>query len=702
MRLHLDLETRSRVDLTKTGVYVYSEDESTRIIVARWKLDNGPLREWTFLQATRFPDELLDLLDNPAVTVVAHNAGFERTMLNGPPGRRLGVRRPIPLERWNCTAARAACFGLPRSLDGAGAALGLAVQKDKDGKALMLRMCKPLPFRRKRRDETPDEFAAAKAEHAAGPPEWLEDPDSVARLSAYCAIDVEVEHAIDGLLPELYGMERGVWLQTERMNDRGVRIDLALLDAVTQLVAEAEAAVNQRLARLTNGRVLRVSDHGAITRWLQEYDADDNLGEDGIGKAALAALLEREDLPPLVRDVLRIRQDNGKSSTAKYRTIRERLSSDGTVKGCFVYCGASGTSRFSSRGLQLQNLPRGGSVKNIPEAIAELIAGLCLELAEDLYGPAMVLAAELLRPIIIAEPDHWFARGDYSQIEARILPWLAGAEWKVQAFRDYDTITGTDAKGKPKRKGPDLYRVAAGKIAGCDAASVTDDQRQTGKVSELACGYGGGKGAFMAFAKIYKLKIAEAEAETIKTAWRESNPEVVRLWSDLERAAIACMQAPPDGRLFPVGDKGVGFKRNAKALLLRLPSGHCIFHWWPRLTYRQTPWGEDRLTVIFRAEDPKTTRWTEFAAYGGIWAAVLTQATARDVMAYALLQLADEDMFPVLTVHDEAGCLVPHYMAETADEAARLVALVMQRKPDWLGDCPLAADSSAADRYLKG
>ena len=386
-RLHIDLETRSQCDLRKCGAYVYAAHPTTEILCAAYAYDDEPPRIW-YPRRSPIPDDLAVGAEDPGVLLTAHNASFERTILSGAAGRRYGFDGTAlrATGRWDCTAARAALAGLPRTLEGAGAALDLDVRKDKDGHALMMRMCKPKP----------------KTGVLGVSPQWVEDDASLARLGAYCLRDVATEQAVDRVVPQFPETEREVWRMTERMNDRGVKVDTDLLYQVAMLIEDAERDINAKLSRATGGAVLRVSDHMALTRWLVSSGIDD-AAETGVGKAALAALLERDDLDPVIRGALVMRRDGGKSSASKYRAICDRVSADGRIRGVLVYCGAAATGRWSSRGAQLHNLPRGGAIKDPLQAIYDLIAGATLDEIEYLHGPPLVVASEILRPVFMAE-----------------------------------------------------------------------------------------------------------------------------------------------------------------------------------------------------------------------------------------------------------------------------------------------------------
>lgn len=729
MKLHIDIETRSTVDLRKTGQYVYAESTTTEITTVAWSIDDDPVRVWLpptstwsaealvgllleispgpastihphnpavtngWLDVGEMPDMLAMALADPAVQKMAHNASFERILLSSPAGRRIGFPASIgDVKQWDCTAARAACFGLPRTLDGAGAALGLATRKDSDGHKLMLQMCKP---RRPRKGEPDGVY-------------WYDDADRVIRQAAYCKRDVEAEQAIDKVLPSLSPEERECWEITERMNDYGVLVDETLLVRVTALIEQAEERLNASLAAKTAGGVKAVSDTGALKRWLVGQGVEE--AEDGIDKAAVAAMIENPDVPALVREVLQVRRDGGGSSAKKWKAILGRLSADGRARGGLVYCGAAATRRWSSRGIQLQNLPARVTIVggDVDAAVRDLLDGATIDEIEDLYGPPLLVASALLRPAFKAPGNAVLARGDLSQIEARVNPWLAQAEWVLDAFRAYDAGTG-----------PDLYKVTAAGMYHCAPGDVSKEQRQAGKVAALALGFGGGARALQAMAKAYSMHIpewprdekgwplpnpADGTDEWMKRQWRAANPEICGLWRGLEASAMECMGRPPgetvevwtlDKDNDPMAKTRLAFRRNDKVLVMLLPSGRGISYWTPRLRRKTTPLGE-RWSLSYRAENPVTTRWDEFDAYGGILCQNAVQATARDVMRDALRRFADFDVLPVLTVHDEG-------IGEAfGPDAAERVHKAMTTPPAWAVGLPIAADSSAGPRYVKG
>ena len=673
MRLHLDYETRSPVNIS-AGVYAYAENLHTQTILASWAIDDEPFSVWRILRGDPMPMRLGMALIDPDTKIVAHNAAFER-VISIIVGLRQGyfprevweaIRDPM---RWTCTAARAAACGLPRALEKVALALNLDHQKDMEGHRLMMEMCSPRGL------DTNGNYI------------WLEDEPRMVRLGQYCIGDGLAERDADKELPDLSPFEQEVYATTERMNDRGVLVDTKLLMALIGLVRDATNYLNHRINQLTNGQVPKITNPAAIVKWLKNYNLD--LEDDGIGKWVIQGLLEDEALPGIVREVLVLRRDGGKSSTAKFNAILQRLNLDSRVRGALLYAGAAATSRWSSRGVQLQNLARIKTLKKTIKAAIDAVlnkeTGIYEIEAE--FGPPMVVASELVRPIFIAPEDYWLARGDYSQIETRVTAWLAGETRLLDAFVAYDAGTG-----------PDLYIVTAADVCRLPQSAIDDNKRQTGKVTILACSFGGGVGALFSMARIYNIKISQEDAQAAVDAFRDANPNIKSFWYELDRAAIACMKDDP-GKIHQVRG-GIWFRRNDAVLTMHLPSGRHLIYWYPRLEEKEMPWGPKEC-VTYYAEDSQTHKWKRHTAWHGLWCENAVQATARDIMAHALVNLEKKNMRPVLTVHDEAVCQLSKSLFPTKEEAANAVKAVMLNLPEWASSLPLQAEASADSRYVK-
>jgi len=654
-RLIIDLETRSCADLNRVGAVLYATDPSTSVTHVGWK-NGGPTNVWQPQRDPTPPAELLDALADERVVLTAHNVGFERSVLSGPAGLALGLPGSLTaLSRWSCTAARAAARGLPRDLAAVCMALQLPIEKDAEGHRLMLRVSRP---------------------RSLDPLVWWDDPTRMDRMAAYCARDVDAEALLDQRLPELSDAERQVWEVTEMVNARGIAIDRELLARLVDLTDNARDDLNARIATLTNAAVPKVSNHGALTRWLVAQGVD----VEGTAKDVVEELLERDDLAPLVRTVLELRRDGGGASTAKAAAIARRLSPDGRLRDGLVYAGAVSTGRWSSHGAQLQNLPRSNEKLSGPDIMRDLADQATLVELEEIHAaPPLKLVSELLRSTFIAS-DGQLVVGDYEQIEARTLAWCAGQDDQLAAYRKFD-----------RGEGPDPYVVAAALIYRIPLDQVTKAQRQIGKIATLALGYQGGKRAFRKMARNYGLEIDGDQAEQIKLAWRASHPHIEYFWRLLESAARQCVLERP-GQVFKVRD--VTFKRNQHVMTLRLPSGRALYYWRPHLRETETPWGEKRNAVHAYGQNSTTHQWELFAIYGGLLAANVVQAIARDIMADALVQLEVAGLRPVLCVHDEV-------VLETTQPAAT-VAEIMRTPPVWARGLPLAVKVISGPRYSKG
>lgn len=447
MRLHIDFETRSTVDLRVSGAYRYAEDPQTEVIMACYAIDEGPVQTWLHTQP--LPDDLRAALEDENCIVVAHNAGFEKAMLTYILGPRHGWPVPHPF-RWDDTAARAARQALPRSLDGAASALGLDVQKDAEGRSLMLRMCRP-------RSVAPD-----------GAITWWEDDARMTRLAQYCATDVEVERQLDKALRPLTDEERKVWLLTETMNDRGVSLDVPFATYAVSVAMKSQEKLNEELNQITDGVVPAATNVGKLRQWLLSKGFGILEGEDeSLNKKAVENLLKSGALPDEVKRALEIRLLAGKSSVKKFQAMLDRVSKDGRVRGNLMYHGAS-TGRWSGAGVQLQNLPR-DTVKDFDWSRKNLEAST---------DKALSTLSRMVRGSITAAPGHRLMWADYAAVEARGVAWLAGQADLVELFANggkvYEEMAGVIFDMNPAEVGKDSLERFLGKtvILGCFEADT--------------------------------------------------------------------------------------------------------------------------------------------------------------------------------------------------------------------------------------
>ena len=639
--LSLDFETRSVLDLRKTGVHKYAQHKHTDVWCLAWALDDGPINIWQ--PCEEVPADMLYHLVQGG-NVRAWNAAFERTIWNSILVPRYGF--PVLHDyQVYCTAAQAAAMALPRSLDQAAAALGTPVQKDKEGASLMLRMARP----RRMEGDTPV---------------WWDVPDRVARLIEYCKTDVEVERMIAAKLRPLGATERQVYLLDQRINDRGVMLDKRLVNACLEVVDKTVEKANLKLSELTGDDDLKVSNTGRLRQLL---------GVETLAKAAVTDLLNTE-LSEVDREILLIRQEAGKSSTAKLHAMLEACCDDGRIRGLLLYHGAS-TGRWSGRLVQPQNFPRGLDV-SIEDAIDATLFG-DVDLIDMLFGPPMEVVATLLRPCLTAAENHTLVAADYAAIEARVLAWLAGEDELVETFRS----------------GGDVYKVMASKIYGVAPSDIDKPQRQMGKMAILGCGYGMGAAKFVAACKLMAgIEIDDDTAKDVVAKYREANGRIVALWRAMENAAVKAVQTP--GVVQWVNGK-VRFIVKHNFLWMVLPSGRPLAYAQPRVMMEPMPWGGEKPVLYFNGVG-LNRQWGRQNTYGGKLTENLVQAVARDLLAEAMLRLDSRGYKLILSVHDEV-------VAEVKDEISspQEFEKIMCELPEWADGCPVNAEGWVGKFYRK-
>lgn len=654
--LHIDFETRSTVDLRKTGVYPYAEHESTSVLCMGWAIDDEPVRVW--VPGQPIPAEIVAHVE-AGHPVFAHNAQFERVIWALIMVRRHGAPR-IPLEQWHCTAAMAAAMALPRHLAQAAEVLGLPAQKDAEGHKLMLQMCKP---RKPRKGEDPAGVY------------WWDEPEKLERLIAYCVQDVEVERELTKRLMHLGKQERQVYMLDQRINDRGVLVDHDLVSASRELVEIALRRANAEMLQLTDGSVESVTKVADLTRWLQ----DTGLEIDDVRKDTLRDLLVGdEEMPEEVRRVVELRSESAKSSNAKLEAMTAASSSDGRVRGLLLYHGAS-TGRWSGRLVQPQNFPR-PTVKNVERFIPLVLAGDYDEIEAE--APVLVVISSLLRSMFRAAPGHQFMAGDFSQIEARVLAWIAEQDDLVDLFAS----------------GGKVYEEMAAFIYGLRVDEIGKDsvQRQVGKGVVLGAGFQMGGKTFAAQVKVQTgIDLPEEEGVKAIAGYRSKYPKIPQFWYDIEKAAIRAVKQP--GTTHRVGRAdSIKFSMRGQFLWCVLPSGRPLAYAKPLIQDRDTPWGETKECMTFMGQNSYTRKWVRMAAYGGLLTENVVQAIARDLIAAAMLRLDAAGYRPVLSVHDEVVGEPPvgHGSLEEFCES-------MKARPRWAAGLPVAVDGWAGERYRK-
>ena len=705
MHLTIDFETKSAADLPKVGAWRYAEHPSTDVYCMAMKVDDKPGWIWVsrnchhLLPDFDVPDlrftcaeEVLYLIEQ-ADEIEAHNAQFERAIWHHVMLKKYGWP-PLLLEKVRCSMAKAAMHGLPLSLDQAVKAMGLPIKKDMEGNALMLKWCKP------------------KADGS-----WQSSPHEFVRILRYCVQDVETEHALSQALHDLPPQELALYHLDQKINERGFYVDSAAAKAAISTITEHERRQTALLVALTEGAVKSAKAPLAMRSWLESvgYPVKD------LQAQTVEELLTQDDLPAKARRLLEIRQQLGKSSTAKYEAFLRMACDDSRVRGTMLYHGAS-TGRWAGRGPQPHNMPRGTEKLNTDDlinlAFQDLSGGP--DLVELLYGDVMGLASSAVRGVISAAPGNELFCSDFSSVEARVNAWLAGQEDVLDSFA----------------AGLDLYKVAAAQIFNVIYEAVDKHQRQTGKCSELALGYGGGIGAYASMASNYRVDLdtlpehvfpvatpgelekaremadaylklkpgsmtheAAAACDIIKQKWRASRQEIVAFWYALERAAKAAIQSP--GTVFQAGHLSrIAFAVKDRWLLCRLPSGRCLFYTDPTVERRthvtETGYERIRESIRYWTVDGYTRKWQRAYAYGGKLCENVVQAVARDLLAEALQRVECAGYPTVLHVHDELVAERP-IGTGNLEEFNELVSTL----PPWAEGLPLTADGWQGIHYRK-
>lgn len=665
--LHLDFETRSFAALDRVGANRYAEDPTTDVMCLAWRFGSNPTDHWSpgaaalssgigaslFAPSGGPPDpESIERFAAQAATaarVVAHNAGFERAIW-----RHCLPEIPLPpLERWDCTAARAAAIGLPRSLEHAAFVLGLEMQKDKAGKLLMVSLSNPLP----------------KKKGGGFRPVSQEELD---RLVAYCVQDVAVESELDRILPPLHPLDRAAWLCDMTVNERGALFDREHCESALATMREIEATVLPRFAELTG--VTSVHMHQRLLDWMQAQGA----GIFDVQAETMDHVAADPRMPPEVREAARLRRILSRSSVKKYEAALERRCRDGRGRDLFIFHGTS-TGRWTGAGFQPQNLPR-GKIKDADVA-AWTIAKRDPALCEALYGDPTELLSHAVRGTVVAPEGQVLTVCDWSSIEARILAWTAGDEALLEDFRA--------GRGVYENMARQIYELPPD-------APVTSDQRFLGKSSILGLGFQMGEDRFMENCAQQGRPVPRALIQRAVKAYRGRFKDTIcASWSKVEDAAIAAMRDPA-ARGFTTS-RCTWFRTTSAGLPVlccRLPSGRRLHYWQPSIRERMTPWKEMRPALHFWARDAKTGQWGEEDSYGGKLVENFVSGIARDVLAYAIPRVEAAGMPVSLHVHDEI-------VTETeGDRVAELEAL-MTALPSWAEGLPLAAAGWSGTRYRK-
>jgi DNA polymerase len=654
--LYLDIETYCETPIA-VGTHRYAED--AEITVLAWAHDGGEVRVQDMTRDSTLPSDLLVALADGGTEVVMHNSAFDRTVL------RHAYGLDIPVWRVTDTMVQALAHGLPGGLDKLCDVFKVPAEFRKldTGRDLVMLFCKPRPkghkLRRANRDSHPERWQ-----------EFLE----------YAKGDIRSMRWLRTRLPSVNYptnfVERDVWCLDQATNDRGFAVDVELAGKAVQLIDTTKQDLSGRLMELTWGEV---ETAGQRDRLLGHLLSTFGVSLPDLTASTLERRVNDENLPEPVREILAIRLAASGSSTSKYQALLRGVSSDGRLRGTIQYCGASRTGRDAGRLFQPQNLPRTPDSFDAAEqeaAIAAIKGGV----ADVVYDSPLSVASHCLRGAIVASPGRKLVVADLSNIEGRVLAWLAGETTKLAAFRAYDAGTG-----------PDVYTATAAMVLNKPVKDITKAERQTsGKVPELACGYQGGSGAFSSMMQLYGLDLTPGEVDSIVRGWRAANRRIVALWYDVERAARSAIATP--GVKIPVNSL-ITLVRAGDWLRIRLPSGRQLFYMSPRLGDRR-----EGGALSYYGVNSYTRRWERIETYGGKLVENITQAVARDVLKHNALLAEAAGYQILLPVHDEL-------ITETEDLPKFTAAGLCERLsalPDWAdASLPLASHGFETYRYRK-
>lgn len=642
-KLSIDIETFSDVDLIKCGVYHYADSTNFTILLFAYSIDNGEIHIIDLASGNKLPEEIIAAIKSDTVIKTAFNAQFERVCLS----KHLGIL--LDPSSWYCTAVQAAELSLPSSLADVGAALGLERQKMTEGKDLIKYFCVPCK---------PTKSNGGRTRNMP----W-DAPDKWTLFKEYCKRDIDVERQIAEKLKKypLSKSEHALYVLDQNINDRGVLVDLELARQAVKLNSIQTAVATEQAYTLTG--LENPNSVAQLKAWLIENGVE----IDSLSKKAVAALADETDGD--IQEMLHLRLLMSKTSVKKYEAVMRSVCKDNRVRGMMRFCGASRTGRWSGNILQPQNLPQ----NHLPDLTLarDIVKDGDFEMLDMAFGNVPNVLSELIRTVLIPKSKYRFIVADFSAIEARVLSWLAGEQWRLDTFRN----------------GGDIYCASASRMfrVPVEKHGVNGHLRQKGKQAELGCGYAGGVGALKNMGAV-ELGIPEEELPTIVNNWRNANPHIVKLWTEVGNTA---MKAIKEKTIVSLGKLVFMYERGI--LFIRLPSGRRLSYIKPRIGTNR--FGGDSITYMGVGTSKK---WERLETFGGKLVENIVQAIARDLLASAMINVANAGYDIVFHVHDEIIAEVPDGQG-SVDEMCKLMSI----NPDWADGIPLSADGYECEYYRK-
>ena len=641
--LAIDIETFSDVDLPKCGVYAYSDSPRFEILLFAYAFDDEPTQVVDLACGEQLPDRVLAALEDESVTKTAFNAAFERTCISRYLGRQLSP------ASWQCTAVQSAMLALPLTLDGVGEVLSIKRKKLKEGVSLLRYFsmpCKPTKANGGRTRNRPQDA-----------------PELWERFKAYCIRDVDAEREIRQKMHNypIPDSEMELYRLDQEINDRGIMVDQRLAAQAVRCDAEFKARATTQAQQLTG--LSNPNSLAQVKGWLAERGIE----VDSLDKKAIKGLLPQATGE--VRQMLELRLLLGKTSVKKYEAIQRSVCSDGRVHGLLQFYGANRTGRWAGRLVQVQNLPQ----NHIPDlALARsLVKRGEFDQVEMLYDSTPGVLSELIRTAFVPKPGCRFIVADFAAIEARVLAWFSGEQWRLDTFQ----------------QGGDIYCASASKMfhVPVEKHGQNAHLRQKGKIAELALGYGGSVGALTSMGAL-DMGLAEEELQPLVDQWRGANPHIVKFWWDVDAAAMKAFRAKTEVRL-----GSLCFACRSGMMFITLPSGRRLSYVKPRLMPNR--FNRESLTYEGVGESKK---WSRIETYGPKLTENIVQATSRDLLALAMLRLRNAGFEIVMHIHDEAVVEVPEGVS-SVDEICR----IMSEAPAWAAGLPLRADGYECEFYKK-
>ena len=642
-KLSIDIETFSDIDLIKCGVYKYADSPAFEILLFAYSIDDGEINIIDLVNGEELPEEIAEAIKSDTVIKTAFNAQFERVCLS----KHLGIL--LDPSSWYCTAVQAAELSLPSSLADVGAALGLERQKMTEGKELIKYFCVSCK---------PTKSNGGRTRNMPG-----DAPEKWALFKEYCKRDVDVERQIAKNL-EMYPIsesEHRLYVLDQRINDRGVLVDLELARQAVKLNSIQTAVATEQAYTLTG--LENPNSVAQLKAWLTENGVE----IESLSKKAVAALADETDGD--IQEMLHLRLLMSKTSVKKYEAVMRSVCRDNRVRGMMRFCGASRTGRWSGNILQPQSLPQ----NHLPDLTLarDIVKDGDFEMLNMTFGNVPNALSELIRTVLIPKPNHRFIVADFSAIEARVLSWLAGEQWRLDTFRN----------------GGDIYCASASQMfrVPVEKHGVNGHLRQKGKISELACGYGGSVGALKNMGAV-EMGVPEDELQGLINDWRNANPHIVKLWTEVGNTA---MKAIKEKTIVSLGKLVFMYERGI--LFIRLPSGRRLSYIKPRIGTNR--FGGDSITYMGVGASKK---WERLETFGGKLVENIVQAIARDLLASAMMNVANAGYNIVFHVHDEIIAEAPDGQG-SVDEMCMLMSI----NPDWADGIPLSADGYECEYYRK-